>query len=363
MADCQGNCDATPEKLPAESTYPLYDYAIKQGTVSFSQVAEGHYYQQKKHTTDETSRVAIERYYPRLVQAFSTAHGAITNSYFCDNIIAASVLTDKDEIHLINPIRKTGTLGIEELFFLCDSLQIEARQHLAGRDRRICMERIYSILTFLLNLMDTEEDKNSKKTESRTNRGRTTQALALLKEELDRVEQYYKQRAQGNAQIDYFLGMSWGIIALSAVVIGYVFFLSGKPPVFTDDPLLGSLVFGSMGAIVSVLSRMTFGGLDLNYRAGPKHLKLLGSIRPIIGAVFGVAFYILLMAHLIPAITLPSNVQPFYFYASIAFLAGFIERWAQDMLVGTGDRLKTSADKETKPIKKEEPTKTSVLPK
>jgi hypothetical protein len=56
---------------------------------------------------------------------------------------------------------------------------------------------------------------------------------------------------------------------------------------------VGCLTAGAIGAVVSVLSRMTFGELALDYEAGRRLLTMLGAFRPVIGMVFGAAMWVL----------------------------------------------------------------------
>ena len=48
---------------------------------------------------------------------------------------------------------------------------------------------------------------------------------------------------------------------------------------------------GAVGAIVSVMSRMSGDRFTVDYEVGRHALRWLGSFRPLIGAVFGVALY------------------------------------------------------------------------
>jgi hypothetical protein len=106
----------------------------------------------------------------------------------------------------------------------------------------------------------------------------------------------------------------------------------------TDDSLrmlFACITTGALGAIVSVLSRMTLGTLSLEFESGHHVLRLLGGVRPFVGAIFGVAMYLILSSGLLP-IELPSDTsERSAFLAAVAFLAGFSERWAQDMLVAS----------------------------
>jgi hypothetical protein len=87
--------------------------------------------------------------------------------------------------------------------------------------------------------------------------------------------------------------------------------------------------------VVSVMMRMTRDQLTLNYESGLPTIRLLGVIRPLLGALFGGAIYLLLAGELISITGAPKDqTKLLYFYTGIAFLAGFSERWAQDVVTG-----------------------------
>jgi hypothetical protein len=106
--------------------------------------------------------------------------------------------------------------------------------------------------------------------------------------------------------------------------------------------LIDSIVVGGLGAIVSVMQRMTAGNLTLQYHAGRFALMRVGVFRPLIGAIFATVVFLILRAGLV---TIPATPPPderarlLYFYAALAFFAGFSERWAQDMFDAGGARL------------------------
>jgi len=100
--------------------------------------------------------------------------------------------------------------------------------------------------------------------------------------------------------------------------------------------LLISIAMGGVGAIISVMSRMAGkGAFSVDHEVGRKMVRRLGSLRPFIGATFAVAIYFGFASKLFQ---LGSQPQTIYFYAIVAFLAGFSERWAKVLLdsVGTG---------------------------
>ena len=102
--------------------------------------------------------------------------------------------------------------------------------------------------------------------------------------------------------------------------------------------LLWSIVAGGLGALTSVLSSATFGRIILDRSQGGTWNTFLGAFRPIIGSLFGVAFFVLIYAGFLP-IKVPNGNGMIALYASVAFLAGFSQRWAQDTLKAAQDRV------------------------
>jgi hypothetical protein len=91
---------------------------------------------------------------------------------------------------------------------------------------------------------------------------------------------------------------------------------------------------GGVGAIVSVMNRMTSGSLILVAESGKAIIRLLGAIRPLLGGVLGLALYVLLSAGLVSFAATPEDGKEVLLAAGLGFLAGFSERFAQDMIAG-----------------------------
>jgi hypothetical protein len=100
---------------------------------------------------------------------------------------------------------------------------------------------------------------------------------------------------------------------------------------FSTEPLLYTPLAAGLGAFVSVLARMTRGQLVLSYESGRLIMRLLGLIRPLLGGLLGAAVYVLLAGGLL-TIEPPSGKSQLFFYIGIAFISGFSERFAQDMV-------------------------------
>jgi hypothetical protein len=229
-------------------------------------------------------------------------------------------------------------------------------------DLRTCSELSYSLIFHLLGLSDRtcaqplDEDRHARK-----------KLLNFLQTQLGRERKVFSESAQRQAQFHYFIGMLWGVALIGAAVLGLTlaalvsgpslgfhmrawFATAGNGAVVAGA---GCFIAGALGAMISVMSRLGSGKCKLEYRAGKRMLRVVGGVRPLIGAVFGVASFMVFQAGLLSIAastgqTQSGTAEPTYkvkaliLFWSLAFLAGFSERWARDMLnlagrTATGD--------------------------
>src|SRR5688572_26544754 len=76
---------------------------------------------------------------------------------------------------------------------------------------------------------------------------------------------------------------------------------------------LVSYIAGGVGAIVSVLMRMSSNKFRVDFEVGRTTVRRLGSFRPFIGVVFGIALYFLLLSD-IPRMDLPEKESSTTFF-------------------------------------------------
>lgn len=164
---------------------------------------------------------------------------------------------------------------------------------------------------------------------------RIANALTVAKTEASQAEDLCNRAVRRGAMMAYFEGMLLGVVAFSLMGIGLSRLLSHSNIVgFSVESFLTVFIAGAVGAIVSVMSRMSTGDSWLEYETARSYLRLLGMFRPLIGAIFGVALYFGIQSGVLQFIKPPSNENAvFFFFAFISFLAGFSERWASDVLV------------------------------
>jgi hypothetical protein len=90
---------------------------------------------------------------------------------------------------------------------------------------------------------------------------------------------------------------------------------------------------GGLGALISVMSRMTSDRVRVDWEFGKDTLRTLGALRPFVGGVFGLMTFFALKSGVV-ALDIVNSSKSVDFYILFAFAAGFSERLAQDMLLG-----------------------------
>jgi hypothetical protein len=88
------------------------------------------------------------------------------------------------------------------------------------------------------------------------------------------------------------------------------------------------------------MTRMASAGgktFTLDYEVGRRSIRRLGSFRPFIGAIFALVLYFALRGNLLQ-IKPATGHATIYFYAALAFLGGFSERWAR-VVLGSAERV------------------------
>jgi hypothetical protein len=215
----------------------------------------------------------------------------------------------------------------KELLFQCLSLHYRALEFLTPQPRKICMRMIFGVITALLGTLDHRQ-LDHERGGPIVPFGDNKEEVETLERELAKAQAYYRAAAQRQAQLDYLVGML-RFLVLAGVVTGLIAVTKG----LLDKPATVSVLGGATGAVVSVMARMSSGGLKLTPESGRKTIRALGFMRPIIGAVFGAVVYVLLDGGIVDVVNPPSGANSaLAFYAGLGFVSGFSERFAQDVI-------------------------------
>jgi hypothetical protein len=326
-----------------------FKLAIETGTVTLDQVVEANF--GRFHDGD----TFYGELYPRLLQSFDHQHGGISRSYFARHTESAVVLTKEKELFV-----KVSTSSFDDAEFIgilskLTLLHLQAREFLSDDDFRISMDPVFNVITYCLQVIDriTYHAESPSPLIAR-NADQLRRELArqqqvveeLLRDEYARAEDDFYKVVQRNALVRYFYGMLAGVAALGATAWWMGFVYHGSVFGLPNSTMATVLVAGAIGAFISVLTRMSSGRFALSrgtvalQQAKRKAMMLfvLGAFRPIMGAVFAAAFVTFQDSGLIP-IQPKDGVTPTTYYTGLAFIAGFSERWAQDMVVSTRTTL------------------------
>ena len=150
--------------------------------------------------------------------------------------------------------------------------------------------------------------------------------------ELRQVKEYYFRAGQNAGRIVYFWGMMIGAAAVAA--LAPLIWLTMKG--FAVSTLQLKTFFacyaaGAVGALVSVISRMSKAdSFRLDFEVGRPALRRIGSFRPFLGGVFGVVTYFVLESGMLEITKM--GREKFFYYGTLAFVAGFSERFTKVLL-------------------------------
>jgi multisubunit Na+/H+ antiporter MnhB subunit len=200
------------------------------------------------------------------------------------------------------------------------------------------LERTYGVATTILQAIDRENPEDGCPSSDQRSAGYRA-ALRMIEPQVAQAEAALQHALQRSAQTEYGKGMVVGAMVVLALCAGLAIAFAVH-----DVPAWEGVAFpaGAVGAVVSVLQRMTTGSLRLDFTAGKRMLLYYGAVRPLIGGVLGYTIFVLLTGDLFPAISI-SETDPLATYAGLGFLGGFNERWAQDALAGSAKRLQAAS--------------------
>jgi hypothetical protein len=294
--------------------------------VSFSELVYAHlaWWRNREAGTPDD---AVTRTYDACRVAFEARHGEIVRAYWCRDVASAVVLTEKKRLaghrapsfgfHRETDWATQGSPEIAAELHRCDELAVRAETILTGARQRICMQLVIASASHLLSIVDERAAGGEK-----AMRG----AVEPEREAITRAEAYYREAANGQAQMVYFAGMASVALALSLVSAVWLAIDWASP--------VAALIAGAVGAVVSVIQRINNGKFTLEYDVGSPYTFFLGGLRPLIGGAFAMAISFAFTGGLLhlPVAADESTDHRRLALLVISFMAGFSERWAQDTL-------------------------------
>src|SRR5205823_6480084 len=122
----------------------------------------------------------------------------------------------------------------------CDEIAVRANTILTGVRQRICMQLVVASVAHLLSFADARAGKPDAAT--------PPAALDQERAAIRKTEAYYKEAANGQAQMVYFGGMAAVTVALSILAAIWLSIEWATP--------VAALIAGAVGAVVSVIQRI-----------------------------------------------------------------------------------------------------------
>lgn len=332
--------------IPAESDEGAEERELDQ-SVSFPELVWAHFVRQKELHDSGSADSAAEHEYRQRLKRFKDEHGELVNVYWCRYEASAVAVTERRRrlrwlpwrqesimrLHTATDWRTRDVPEIASLLHTCETLGIRVGEVLRGTGERISLQWILAAASRLLGFVDRPKGAPL------PDAARLEEVVKQQQAELQRIESYYQRAGNKAARLVYFHGMMQGV-GLLAVLLGISSlvlwaFHGMHPRDARTQEVYAVVAMGAVGAVVSVMSRMASAGrFQLDHEVGRKPIRRLGSFRPFIGGVFALALYLALRSDLLEIGAGDPNQRKLPFYATVAFLAGFSERWAKIILEG-----------------------------
>jgi hypothetical protein len=282
--------------------------------------------------SDPYERDTVRAQYASLLADFEREAGSMCRWYFGRTKLIAAALTDDDALSvLIGRDVETGRPELVDLVRCCQRIGYQAWHRLAPYDRRLCQHIVFSVIEEAFRMLEADPANED------------ATCVEALAGRLREAEQFMLRCAARRAQSHYLIGVLRGAAAIAAVlaVVTVGLQVGGELSRFRGTLLLVAMA-GAVGAAISVPMRMTSGSFRMNLPTLNAEMKgtdlhLVGALRPAMGLVLALASYAVVLAGLVP---MDKNAddpgKQMALYVALAFLAGFTERFAQDMFVRSG---------------------------
>jgi hypothetical protein len=283
-----------------------------------------------RHAADDA---AHERY--ELARAlFEAEHGRIVDDYWCTTDIAGLAICCRQQawrrerwsLHRITGSLAVGRPEYASLLLHGATESVRASNVLRGMSQRIAIANLFSLHRDVMAALQREDDDPT---------GRHS-----FERDLRDIAKYIGEAGARQAQVAYLEGVVRGLLALVVLAPLLALVLSRVAVPGVDTTLLvGCLIAGALGAAMSVLNRMSSGRLEISREVGRAsvtnraHVRSLGVARPFIGATFALLLYFAFKGALLEQIHIPPTPSgQFAFFVASAFLIGFGERFAKEIV-------------------------------
>jgi hypothetical protein len=309
--------------------------------VTFPDLAWDHFHWEQRRLTGTCDHPDAAARYRKTRAAFEARYGEIVGEYW--SIVEASgvALTRKKAPFLLRAVvddtrllhRSTDWVTrhappLADGLFRCENLAIRCSEVLRYTSESVALRRILAVASHLLGAID-RAGGDADRAEAETVANEQQRVLSA-------IEDYYRRAGVRIGRTVYTQGMIVGLLLIAALLALFVLPLLGWDVVGWGSDLQALLIScgaGAIGAFVSVLQRMATEKFTVHYDLGKRTVYMLGSYRPVLGAVFGVFTYFVLASNLLGTKP-PDAKHALYYYGSLAFVSGFSERFTRVLVKG-----------------------------
>jgi hypothetical protein len=307
--------------------------------VTFPDLTWDHFHWEHLRRTGECAQPKAARRYRETRAAFEARYGEIVGEYWSIVEPSGVALTLKKAPLLLIPFindrrqfhRSTDWVTrhnppLADVLFDCENLAIRISEVLRYTSESVGLKRIMAVASHVLGVIDRDEGKVDQAEAKRI----ATEENHQLRE----IRDYYRRAGVRIGLTVYTQGMIIGLLLMALLLALVVLPLVRWSSVEWDSHLheiVISVAAGAIGAFVSVLQRITSdkSKFTVHYDLGKRTLYMLGSYRPVLGAVFGVFTYFVLASGILQTKPPNDTSKALYYYGSLAFIAGFNERFTQ----------------------------------
>jgi hypothetical protein len=304
--------------------------------VAFPELVWAHHLRQEQLDGQRPYHGEAEERYRRFESAFEARYGELVCAYWSTATASGAAVTvrrrpgmmaDHVRLHWATDWATREEPRLDELLHECEALAVRICEVLRDTSQRVAMQWLFTVVSHVLGFAEADAAKKN---------AAVAEVVETQRAELRRIEAYYHNAAVRSGQIVYLAGALLGIVA--PVGLAILVWVLGFVDTTGTTTRTGFVCFaaGAIGALVSVMARMNSGRVAVDWEFGKDTLRTMGSLRPVVGAIFGLAAYFAFKSGLVDfSLNGNQSEDNFYFYVLIAFIAGFSERFAQDMLLGS----------------------------
>jgi hypothetical protein len=307
--------------------------AVDHHTVSFSMVMKALYLQRPEFVGEQDAHVTARyrQLYPRALEQFMASHAGIEDSFYAERFPAGVVLTGSEELFVSIwwDVFEFDTTAARELDAEVNELRLKVNKFVSSSDRRGFIHRIARLYEMLIETLDVEYVRCVEADAGSADRTPSPEHVADVAElghELDRMWRAYERVGTTRGQVIYIGGAAIGVMVIVGLAV--VLWIVHGDHERTIWP--AAVAGGAIGSLFSVLERQTRGALAVRFES--ESLIIGGLSRPIVGTIAGAAMYAFVAGGILPLDAPAIGTSRSLFFAAVAFLSGFSERFAKDAL-------------------------------